>query len=624
LNLGITQHSRFVRLGYLSDLEVSISNTRQAVALTDDGHPDKAFCLSRLGITRKSRFQLLGDSADLAACVLSFKAAAQLKAAYPSAALSAARQWAEVLHSNGDLLSALNGYRAALELLPKVAWLGLDTSLRQDWLRREKPENLGCKAATCAIQLGRYEEAVELLDLSRSIFWQQASLFRSDLDKLRKEEPELTGQLENVGRQLDAGTFSDPIFKVGGSEDRQRTQDVIKERQRLVGEWEGLIERVRQLEQFKYFLRPIQFCQLRQVSAAGQVVIMNASEYGVDALMFSNTGPIEHVSLPHIDLEMLTELSSNIVLERPTNASATQRRNYTTRFLKPALRAVWNNILVHIFEKIHIPLVDSPVPPHRRIWWYLTGPLTFIPIHAAGSGSRVDVSRLVISSYVTTLGSHYRAQNKYQRISKGQNKLLTISQLATPGQSSLPKTMEEVDKVALVFRSSGWPEQDIACLRESEATVNAVSSALNLCSWVHFACHGSQDPKLGMKSALSLHDGQLELSEIATKKLLYGQFAFLSACQAASGVKDLPGEAMHLAAGLQFVGFPSVIATMWNICDADAPEVAHHIYQYLFRNGLRGLDPSEAATALNRAILRLRDDPSITLDQWAPFIHFGI
>jgi CHAT domain-containing protein len=225
---------------------------------------------------------------------------------------------------------------------------------------------------------------------------------------------------------------------------------------------------------------------------------------------------------------------------------------------------------------------------------------------------------------VTTLGSHCQAQNKYRQISKGQNKLLTISQPATPGQSSLPKTMEEVDEVALVFRSSGWSEQNIVCLQGSEATINAISSALDLCSWVHFACHASQDPKLGMKSAFSVHDGQLELSEIAMKKLSSGQFAFLSACQAASGLKDLPGEALHLAAGLQFSGFPSVIATMWSICDNVAPKVANHTYQYLFRNGLQGLDPSEAATALNCAILCLREDPSIMLDQWAPFIHFGI
>src|SRR6202042_2437029 len=109
-------------------------------------------------------------------------------------------------------------------------------------------------------------------------------------------------------------------------------------------------------------------------------------------------------------------------------------------------------------------------------------------------------------------------------------------------------------------------------------------------------------PILGMKSAFTLHDSHLELSHIASKNLSNGQFAFLSSCQAAAGLKDLPEEAIHLAAGLQFAGFPSVIATMWSICDNDAPKVAEHTYQYLFRNGLQQLDPSQAAAALNRAI----------------------
>jgi CHAT domain-containing protein len=123
-----------------------------------------------------------------------------------------------------------------------------------------------------------------------------------------------------------------------------------------------------------------------------------------------------------------------------------------------------------------------------------------------------------------------------------------------------------------------------------------------------------------MKSAFALHDGHLELSEIASKRLSSGQFAFLSACDTAFGLKDLPGEAMHLAAGIQFAGFPSVIATMWSIGDEDAPKVADNTYQYL----LRTLDPSDAATALNRAVLALRQDPEVTVDRWAPFIHFGI
>jgi len=81
---------------------------------------------------------------------------------------------------------------------------------------------------------------------------------------------------------------------------------------------------------------------------------------------------------------------------------------------------------------------------------------------------------------------------------------------------------------------------------------------------------------------------------------------------------------MHLASGFQFAGFPSVIATMWNIRDGVAPKVAHHTYRYLCRNGLQKLDPSESATALNRAVLHLRDDPDVTVDMWAPFVHFGL
>ncbi|KIM76120.1 hypothetical protein PILCRDRAFT_13028 [Piloderma croceum F 1598] len=410
-----------------------------------------------------------------------------------------------------------------------------------------------------------------------------------------------------------------------GHGDQLNTKDIGKERCRLVGEWEGLVESVRRLPLFKYFLRPIPFHQLRQASSGGQVIIINSSVFGVDALVFGTVGPIERVPLPDIDFPTLTELTGNILPERATYGSATQRRNHTKHFLIPALRTIWSNILADIIEKIHIPLVDPVVLPQHRIWWYLTGPLTFVPIHAAGPGSKtIDVSQLVVSSYVTTLRSLFDAHQRCQRASKKFEKLLSVGQSQTPGQSSLPHTTEEVKRVVHMFCSSGWLEENVVCLRGSEATVDRVSSALDLCSWIHFACHGFQDAFHGMKCAFVLHDGLLEVEKIASKRLSNGQFAFLSTCQAASGLKHLPGESMHLAAGLQFVGFPSIVATMWNICDDDALMVAEETYGYLFRNGIQALDPSKAAMALNRAILCLREDPSVTVDRWAPFVHFGI
>ena len=86
----------------------------------------------------------------------------------------------------------------------------------------------------------------------------------------------------------------------------------------------------------------------------------------------------------------------------------------------------------------------------------------------------------------------------------------------------------------------------------------------------------------------------------------------------------LHGEAMHLAAGMQFAGFPSVIATLWSIKDEDAPRVAEHTYRYLLRNGLDKVDISEAAAALNHAVSKLREDRSVGIDRWAAFVHFGI
>ncbi|KIM78354.1 hypothetical protein PILCRDRAFT_794197 [Piloderma croceum F 1598] len=615
--LGSSQQTRFERLGALSNLENAVLNHQKAVDLMDDGHLRKGTFLLSLGASLQIRFHHVGDPDDLAFSVLSYKASAQLKAGYPSVALHAARQWAQISHQNGDLLSALDGYRAALELFSKVAWLGLNTHSRRATLLQEKAENLGCLAATCAIQLGHLEEAVELLDLGRSIFWQQASSLRSDLEMLREQDAELIDKFERTGQQLDNVNFYGSYFIVeehnAGVNWQRRAEETESEYRQL-------------LPQFESFLKPIPFHQLRQASMVGQVITINTSTYGVDALIFGATRPIEHMSLPNINHEALAELSKNIVLNQPSSGSETQRRHHTTWFLKPALRIIWNDILADIFDKIHIlPVNNTTGLPQHRIWWYLTGPLTFIPVHTAGPGcGATDVSQLVISSYVTTLESLFRAQKKNVPVSRVSQMFLCVSQPETPGQTPLPQTMEEVDNVVQIFCSSGWSKENIVCLSGTDATMGAVSSALDSCSWVHLACHAFQDSKRDMRSAFALHNGHLELGEIASKRLPEAQFAFLSACQAASGQKDLLGEAMHLAAGLQFAGFPSVIATLWRIRDVDAPKVAAHAYQFLLRSGLEGLDPSDAASALNHAILHLREDPSVTVDQWAPFVHFGI
>jgi CHAT domain-containing protein len=45
--------------------------------------------------------------------------------------------------------------------------------------------------------------------------------------------------------------------------------------------------------------------------------------------------------------------------------------------------------------------------------------------------------------------------------------------------------------------------------------------------------------------------------------LKHAQLAFLSACETAKGDREQPDQAIHLAATMLFVGFKSVIGTMW-------------------------------------------------------------
>jgi hypothetical protein len=99
----------------------------------------------------------------------------------------------------------------------------------------------------------------------------------------------------------------------------------------------------------------------------GRIIIINFSRYEVDALIFDVAHQIECVPLPDADLQTLSELAGDILLNQPINASAAQRRSHAGHYLKPALRNVWDNIIVPIFDKIQLRTNGNPGPPQRRI-----------------------------------------------------------------------------------------------------------------------------------------------------------------------------------------------------------------------------------------------------------------
>jgi CHAT domain-containing protein len=97
----------------------------------------------------------------------------------------------------------------------------------------------------------------------------------------------------------------------------------------------------------------------------------------------------------------------------------------------------------------------------------------------------------------------------------------------------------------------------------SATTKGELLAMLKSASVVHFACHGRQCDTEPHESHFCLSTGDLTVAQLMEVDLKHGFFAFLSACETAKGDLKHADEAIHLAAAMLFVGFKSVVASMW-------------------------------------------------------------
>lgn len=265
-----------------------------------------------------------------------------------------------------------------------------------------------------------------------------------------------------------------------------------------------------------------------------------------------------------------------------------------------------------------------------RIWWCPTGPLAFLPIHAAGNyekGKPVPkqcLSDFGVSSYIPTV----EVFNSVKKCSDNRNGLLMVSQPFTPGMSSIPFARDEVEKIQKQLELRGI---SFSTLIDEQAMVKRLLESMEHFSCIHLACHAAQNMTDPLKSSIYLHDGPLELSEIIRKNLENSNFAFLSACQTSKGDPKLPEEVVHLASGMLAAGYRSVVGTMWSIFDEHGPDLAEFFYETMLNNtkisdGVK-IDGSGAARALHAATARLREmvsDSPVSFLIWVPYIHTGI
>lgn len=622
-NLGTAFAYRFEHSSDLTDIDRAISAHEQALHLTPDSRTDKLGRVYNLGLAYLSRFDHSTDLRDSAVAISHFHLVAISSTGSPSFRLRAALQWARLATKVNDP-SAFRGYSVAIELLPRIAWLGQTTSRRHEEL--VSVGHVTSEAAAVAIDAERYETALEWLEQGRSIVWTQLLSLRTPVDALHEEEPSLADEIIRVSRVLEhAGSGSARPQDLSINSDQHLSiEQVMQHQRRLAKEWETLMERARAIQGFEDFLQPKKFSQLLCAAKSDPVVVINVDERRCDALvLMAGLDEAMHIPLDKFSFKKAQELHwslDQILLTagvRQRDTRGVRRVATTTGSSFPSILSdLWSYVVNPVLDGLAMP--ESPTVDPPRIWWCATGPLALLPIHAAGiytpSYVGINISDFVVSSYTPTLNAIINASENHKTF-RG---LLAVSQSNTPGQSALPNTTIELTHIQNRARNF-----DVHSLEGPAASVQSVIEGMQTYSWVHLACHALQDPIEPTRSALCLHDGSLHLSTIIIKSFPHADFAFLSACQTATGDEKIPDEAAHFAAGLMMAGYNGVIATMWSIQDRDAPVIADHVYSALFSD----IEPNstKAALALHHAVKSLRQQVGhAAFLSWVPFIHVGI
>lgn len=538
----------------------------------------------------------------------------------------AACMYADLCLQYRDASSAVRPFSYAMKLLPQTVDPGLNIFTRYSIVNRVR--GAVDTAVAVAIQSGNLDLALEWFESGRCMIWGHISRLRPPLAQISDLYPILAAKMQHIISDILSleATIEKPVQYPG-------FEGATNRHQKLSSEYEKLLVEARNSPGLEECFKERTTVDFKNVGCGGSshIVILNVAWWRCDALILQPKSPeLLHVYLPDALPSNLKSLSddfrsslnnSNQRLKISTNVHQARRRS-----LEIVLAELWRMVVEPIFRKLG--WINQNILNHSelpRITWCASGPLSFLPFHAAGiydgkigRKPAMNSFELAVHSYVPSLTSLLSAIQEYQQTKKMANpSVFAVSQPVTPHHASLPSTVTEVEVIRNVVG-----RQNVTWLNDYAGNKVAVLEQLKLHPWVHFACHAVQDEGEPLKSGLLLHDGLISLRDIMRLKF-NGALTVLLACQTAAGETELPDEAVHLTAGMLMAGFQNVVGTIWSINDKDAPVFAEEFYSYLVNEAHR--DSLQSAQAVHYAVSKLRDKVGKKqFLQWVPFIHVGI
>ncbi|KAG1895767.1 CHAT domain-containing protein [Suillus fuscotomentosus] len=595
-NLSAALCSRFTQTQNNEDVEEAITLCQQSLEALHSLHPNTYYCYLRLQEAYMSRYHVQYKPTDLALAVDNFRLASRHPTHGLPSRIIQACQWA-VAAERHDHGSALEAYSTFLELLDAhLATRSSATSRREAASAFHYARSLPVDAASCAIRLDNLPRAIELVEQGRGQQWSLASRLRTPVEDLESAKPTLARNYLELSKLISNASQSSATIS-----DRAAADQATTDYRRLTRQWKAAED-------------------LQAAARQGPVIILIASQYSCSAIIVPTSGDPHHVPLPSVTLADLTNLKDRFA--RAIREASRMNPGESRTDLIVLSRIIWDQIMLPIVNVLEHVL---KLKRRSRIWLCPTAAFTSIPLHAAHlfqtkadrSGKEPCLEDLYICSYTPTLSALIRSRQLMKK--RAPPSFVAIGQ-GQPGAGK-GKALLAVDSELGLVHKLVPATANRTTIFGDEATRAGALSALQQNTWVHLACHGKQDPKQPYDSHFVMRDEHLTLLDIMERHVPQAEFAFLSACHTAVGDEETPDEVIHLAAGLQFSGFKSVVGTLWEVDDSVAKHVVEAFYTYMFRDLKDGgvMDCTKAAWALNCATHSVKT--KVPLEQRMVFVH---
>ncbi|KAJ6560642.1 CHAT domain-containing protein [Mycena vulgaris] len=589
---------RYQRHGNVHDLEVAQERNEEVVNLIPLGHPYRASALQNLAVSFADRYRKFKEPADLEAVNRHYSESFNCSPSEPEASWRHALQWASIAEEF-QTPHGISAYQAAFSLLPELLWIGHVIPVRQHALHRLDIGTTTSNAVRTCINLSDLRTAIELMEQGLATVFQQMLRLKTEVDFL---PPDQAKAFRELSTELYGGLPASPLTTVNARD--------------------TLVETIRTQPGFERFLLPKSYDVLAGASKGGPVVLLNSHHDRCDAIQILSptSGPIQaplsSVTLEqlkvqrHILKELLGRCNVRNRAETESSRLFGKQESFTSRPPQECFKTMLDWLWTHIVSPVHQALRSHGIHG-GRLWWLPTGQFGRLPLHACSPTDQF------IHSYTATLGSLLDAYHKKPSSAANTVAVVGVAHTGPGGTHALSGVERELKKIGAVVKPTS-----LRCLQGEQATVDAVKTEIQNCSWIHLACHGKQDLLDPSKSHLMLYGGVLELETILRMPPVNSEFVFLAACQTATGDADLVNESFHLGGGFIAAGFRGAIGTMWSMNDEDGPTVAEIVYSRLFQDGQEA-DAGGAAEALQLAVRELRNR-KVSYQRWVPFIHMGI